>query len=710
MQPETRDAVRTKYAPIYIATFGASLMAMISIPTVTGLNLFSILAILLLCIGFEVSWLEKVGVVSRKVRLLSVAVVVVGSVAVVMSTMGTSPFVSSLYQVGTNDPIWACVLAWIIGVLSFNSKSPRRLLFLCVPGLSTIGVVATVDPTAGVAACFIAFLGFACFVLIQENTMDEQSSPTHGVFIRAERREPLRWHINLSTGLVLASVVMGMILGATLLGIVERYGGRPFSPVSGGAFSGGFMGQRFQEVATGSTTPSEQEVMTVSCPEPLLWRGQTYDHYNGRGWEISDDYSGEGAKIIPYEVAMRSALSIWQGKIQAYRLPANLLSENVNSIRSIRQIFEVKKLRFFVLFSAAEPRVFQCDRKMDVYVNDGRVTTRRSYGADLPYRVISDVSSATPEQLRSAMRTYSDRIKERYLSPVETTPEVKGLVRKLTSHLNNNYDKAMAIEDYLVANCVYDLNAPATPPDKDAVDYFLFTSKKGYCDIFSTAMAVMCREAKIPSRWATGFASGEYNRSDQKFHVRMKDQHAWVELYFPKYGWITFDPTAGSTEPSMAARLRRAAKYVKTHILGAGAMVPVGILAFALVVYIFKTEVWERVQIRRRKSAKRKPAPWARHAEIYGRMCSLLRKFGLERHEALTPSEFAEDLMRSFSPELEHITEKISTITAGFEEARYSPHEVSEERLKSSQEILSTLREDLRTARRDKLLPSYNRK
>jgi transglutaminase-like putative cysteine protease len=708
MQPDLKTKEKM-LAPIYVAAFGAAMMALISLPTVTGLNGYSILMIFLLCLGFGMSWLEKTGVIQRSLRLIAVCAFIAITIMIIAGTTGISRFITDLYQVGPNDPIWGCLLAWIVVAFSFNLKSTQRILFLCVPALSMIGVVATVDPTAGVAVCFVGFIAFACFVLIRENAMDEAVTMPKGVLVRPERREPLRWHINLSTGIVLASVLTGLILGSTLLSLVERYGGRPFSPAGGGGFSGGFMGQRYQEVATGSTSQNEQEVMTVTSPEGLLWRGQTYDRYTGRGWEISDYFRQQGVKITPYEIAMRSALKIWQGKLLAYRLPAYTVAENIRSIRSVRQVFEVKKLRYFVLFAAAEPRVVQCDRLIEITENDGSLETHRSYGADMPYRVISDVSSATPDELRNATNEYPKRITEKYLTTPESTWAVRALARRITAHARNNYDKAMAIQDYLTENCTYDLNAPATPMGEDAVDNFIFKSKKGYCDIFSTSMAIMCREVGIPSRWVTGFATGEYDGSDQKYHVKLKDQHAWVELYFPRYGWITFDPTSGTRESNIVSQLRQTVKHVKLYITGAGAAVPVGILAFALMAYIAKTEIADRIRSRRR-SSRNGSAQWAAYAEIYNRMCALLAKFGFERRASVTPSEFADDLTRCLSPQLEHISEKVSAITANFEEARYSSRKLPEDRLQSDRETLSVLFRELKTARKENLLPSFCRK
>jgi Transglutaminase-like superfamily/Domain of unknown function (DUF4129) len=75
------------------------------------------------------------------------------------------------------------------------------------------------------------------------------------------------------------------------------------------------------------------------------------------------------------------------------------------------------------------------------------------------------------------------------------------------------------------------------------VEYFLFEQQRGYCEQFSSSLAVMARSQGIPARVATGYAPGEYNPFTGLYDVRASDAHAWVEVYFPQYGWTTFDPT-----------------------------------------------------------------------------------------------------------------------------------------------------------------------
>jgi hypothetical protein len=80
--------------------------------------------------------------------------------------------------------------------------------------------------------------------------------------------------------------------------------------------------------------------------------------------------------------------------------------------------------------------------------------------------------------------------------------------------------------------------------DLSIVDCFA-RSKRGYCEYYATTMTMMLRELGIPARYVKGFLPGKRNPNTGTYEVQNRDAHAWVQVYFPGHGWITFDPTGG---------------------------------------------------------------------------------------------------------------------------------------------------------------------
>jgi protein-glutamine gamma-glutamyltransferase len=136
----------------------------------------------------------------------------------------------------------------------------------------------------------------------------------------------------------------------------------------------------------------------------------------------------------------------------------------------------------------------------------------------------------------------------RYLDlPPEMPHRIALLAHEWADAQPTPYLKAKALEEHLKHDFRYDTGSPSGGKPQP-VDHFLFESKRGHCEFFSTAMALMLRELGIPSRNVTGFVGGTYNRFGRYYAVREGDAHSWVEGYFddPIRGWVTFDPTPTS--------------------------------------------------------------------------------------------------------------------------------------------------------------------
>jgi transglutaminase-like putative cysteine protease len=167
------------------------------------------------------------------------------------------------------------------------------------------------------------------------------------------------------------------------------------------------------------------------------------------------------------------------------------------------------------------------------------------------YAVTVEYSIATEVELQGAGTSYPAWLGPYMSLPVSgyRRPDVENAIRDLALSIvknagaTNPYDEATAIQNYLREQYTYDLTPPKAGPGVDPLAFFLFQSKRGYCEFFASAMGDMLRLLGIPTRLVNGFGPGQIDPQTHLSTVRSEDAHTWVESYFPKYGWIPFEPT-----------------------------------------------------------------------------------------------------------------------------------------------------------------------
>ncbi|HSO94380.1 MAG TPA: transglutaminase domain-containing protein, partial [Candidatus Dormibacteraeota bacterium] len=178
-------------------------------------------------------------------------------------------------------------------------------------------------------------------------------------------------------------------------------------------------------------------------------------------------------------------------------------------------------------------------------------TTLRQAGVDYPGWIVPYQSLYEGGRIASGYATTRDS---------EILTLAQEIVR--AAGASNPYDQAKAIESWFLSKgrFTYTLTPPASPAGVRPLDYFIFTSKKGFCQDFSSAMNVMLRLLGVPSRQMSGFGQGVFDEKTHRFLVNSLDAHSWVEVYFTGYGWIPFEPTPDGinlpvNRPNTAAEL-----------------------------------------------------------------------------------------------------------------------------------------------------------
>ena len=286
-------------------------------------------------------------------------------------------------------------------------------------------------------------------------------------------------------------------------------------------------------VLGGPRTVGNTLVMDVrvsqQLPYGVYWQAIAYDTYTDGGWQVIES-DVEPVTHFPDDGPLN--LPAVQGREVITQTVTNYLPNSS--------------------FIYAAPEVVSTDRQMFVdatYDEQGQtlVTALRSrfiLRQGDQYQVASRVSTADATALRAASTSYPQWLSDRYLQLPDTlTPRTLDLATQLAGAQTNPYDKAIAVRDYLRVNIDYNDQIAAAPEGVEPLDYVLFDLQEGYCTYYASAMAVMLRSQGVPARVVSGYALGEYDATAQNYRVRAVNAHTWVEVYFPAYGWIHFEPT-----------------------------------------------------------------------------------------------------------------------------------------------------------------------
>jgi len=284
------------------------------------------------------------------------------------------------------------------------------------------------------------------------------------------------------------------------------------------------------------------EVKGLADPPPtrltLRLRGTAFDSYNGRAWERTlRDFPHHGAN----EPAPLKITADGGDTYAIFRSP-DLRRDRVIS-------FDLEAIDPPVIFLPS--RAVAMRIKVSNQILLGEPLTIQP-GAEDEYRYTGsdarglryDVYVAPDNEPLLKDLTPSDRA--RYLALPVLPERIAELAHRWTDAISTSEGKASAIEDHLRREFIYDLHS-SSQGKPQPVDHFLFESKRGHCEFFSTALALMLRMVGIPSRNVTGFVGGTWNRFGRYYAVREGDAHSWVEAYIDDArGWRTFDPTPPS--------------------------------------------------------------------------------------------------------------------------------------------------------------------
>jgi len=605
----------------------------------------------------------------------------------------------------------ASLFLWVQVLHAFDVPRRRDLSFSAVSSLILMAEAGSLSLTTSFALFVLAWAGLAgaWLSLSSRPRADQVATPVAVRRHAPERRAPRSAAIRsaaATAGLALLAASLIFLAMPRLPGGFVRTpafslagNASPVSAFDGGVTnpglpadsgdgvidfsSGGYPG--FSDVvdlqARGRL--SDELAFRVRASQPALWRAEAFDRYDDSSWTITDTETTS----LPQDV---DGLS--------YTVPADISRRNDAAGSDSSRIVQT----FYI--EAAQPNVlFAASSAQQVYFPSaglrvdaaGSIRSPILLDEGLVYSVVSEVPVTEPWLLRMAGTQVPRRLGP-YLQLPDGLPGRIGLLAdSITEGRSSVYDRVIAVQSWLQANTRYDLDVPRGPDGVDAIDHFLFDTRRGYCEQIASSMAVMLRTLGIPTRLVTGYGPGQRNPLTGYFEVKQSDAHAWLEVYYPRVGWVPYDPTFGVPEASPGAASRFMAGPVFAAIgrfLSTAVPQPVkdatGVVARGVATAgAYALEGWPAalavlvvggllaVVFRRwRRRTRREPRTAGEAAFLA--LVDVLEPLGHDRAPNVTPSEFLDGVIAD--PNLDHgVVEAAETIVRTFEQERFAPSKPS---------------------------------
>jgi transglutaminase-like putative cysteine protease len=273
------------------------------------------------------------------------------------------------------------------------------------------------------------------------------------------------------------------------------------------------------------------EVFQVQADAPSYWRMLSLPTFDGDTWR--PDLTDLGGALTP----------------------DTILSSGTAGTEPIHQTFTISSDLGFRWLPVAYPpqQIDVPDTTVRYNSSNGTATLDGELDAGAEYQATSVRVQPTPEQL--AALTFPPAAQNNPSTslgdvPPDVVAGIRAIAEQWTEGAANDYERVLAIQDHLNDDTefTYDKSVPARDDSYTLLE-FLTSTKRGFCQQFASAMAVMLRTLGFPARLAEGFTPGHRDPDTGVYHVTTSEYHAWVEVLFPTYGWLAFEPTPGRTNP-----------------------------------------------------------------------------------------------------------------------------------------------------------------
>jgi len=446
----------------------------------------------------------------------------------------------TIYDINTVEDPLAVLFVWVQVAHAFDVPARRDLAFSLAGSASLMAVAAAqaIDLAFGVYVVVWLAFGLAGLVAMWSSASEGGrlrprgvvatlgSVVVTGIVVLAVLPAPHvagRIDFPSDTGPGSTLPVPGGLAGDTKVAQLAKPG-----TTAGPTRVGGYLGfsNRLDTALRGAL--GNTVVMRVRADRPSYWIGETFDGWDGANWSATPS---------PHN-------SVRLEESSPFILPGP--APGPGTAQGDLQTFYVVQSSPNLVFHADTAHEVWFPTR-DLFISDhDAIVSPIGLGPGAIYTVESYVNTPSADQLRAAAgptaTPASIRVDDTKLPHPYT--RVRALAESVTAGSATTYGKVESLITWIAKHTRYSTDIPPLEPGQDTVDEFLFGNRKGFCEQISTALAVMLRSIGIPAREAVGYVPGPYNPITDLYDIQAKDAHAWVQVWFPGYGWQSFDPTA----------------------------------------------------------------------------------------------------------------------------------------------------------------------
>lgn len=485
-----------------------------------------------------------------------------------IAAMATTGFVNPLNDIlpGGGFPfalLAAGILCWLLLVGNLFAWRDQTLLFLTLPCIAIFGLVGTFDTFVPATALFFIFMLTIAllYARVHQRSMIERARHAGIEEPHLLKRGAWKWMAGPEWALASALVIilfsfMGApVLQFSLKNVAGKVTVTPLQTPQNTTNTGQAQDTSDIRVGTGAIFLTNQEVMMVKLDQPRYLRLNSFSTYTGKGWKQTavtmpsdTPLTSQPISVVSPPRGPNGGLLIWPGLAAPPQEPIVNGEVLEFTIKDSNNTFQTVISPGPLVEVRGNPQNY-------TRLAQGLVTMDKRLEFDeflIAYALVPNQSPVTKD---AVLPPALEPIEDLFLSESNIPARVRDLTYRVTKNAKTDYEKAIAIQNAIESRVTYNLGAERTPAESDPVDYFLFESNEGYCDLFASSMTLMARAAGLPARYTIGYIVNDDETDEDGFYsIKARDYHAWAEIYFEGIGWIPFDPTEGAPSADGAER------------------------------------------------------------------------------------------------------------------------------------------------------------